>query len=69
MKIKQIKYSETSLLEVELSTSGTKNFGPNNEVALLMRLKSTSKLCLGPNSGGHYISCGGFMEPLSDVSL
>jgi len=29
----------------------TKNVGINNEAALLMRLESTSELCLG---GGHY---------------
>ena len=39
-------YSETSLIG---QPPGTKNVGINNEVALLlMRLKSTSELCVGP---------------------
>ena len=32
---------------INRTTSRTKNVGPNNKVALLMRLESTSELCLG----------------------
>jgi len=36
------------------ATSGTKNFNPNDCVVSLLRLESTSELCLGPTKGGHY---------------
>ena len=39
---------------IDRATFGTKNVGLNNEVALLMRLESTSELCLEPTWGGHY---------------
>ena len=36
------------------ATSGTKNYGPNNNVILLVMLKSTSEPCLRLTKSGHY---------------
>ena len=59
-------YSET-LLGPPL---GPKKFGPNNEVALIMRLESTPELYLRPTRGGHYNKVVLLQRwPLSEISL